>query len=198
MMRVFIFSDIHTDTYRAKEMIDLNADIYILAGDVSDLRYGLKEMGETFSVLKEKLWIMAGNNELETDIRAMCKKYGFTFFHDQLIEKGGYSFFGLGYSNKTPFGTPGERSEEEIRKVLKKVKGRKKLILASHAPPEGSALDLTRSGKHAGCMALREFILSQEPIAVICGHIHENEGKIGILGRSVLFAAGKKGVMFDL
>jgi hypothetical protein len=197
-MRVFIFSDIHGDVKRAKEITGIGADVFILAGDVSDLRDGLDEMGDVLKPLGNALWVMPGNNEHESDVKQLCEKHGFQWFHDTLIEKEGYSFFGLGYSNYTPFGTPGERSEDTIAKALEKAQGAKNLIIASHAPPYGTSVDLTRSGVHTGSRALCDFVIKEEPIMVLCGHIHENAGKIGVLGKTTLFSVGKGGVLLDL
>lgn len=49
-------------------------------------------------------------------------------------------------------------------------------ILLTHGPPYGIG-DLTRSGDHVGCRALKAWIEAHQPSLVVCGHIHEGYGK---------------------
>ncbi|PIO00546.1 hypothetical protein COT72_00525 [archaeon CG10_big_fil_rev_8_21_14_0_10_43_11] len=197
-MKVFAFSDIHVDLERTREIIRMDADVFILAGDLTDLEEGLEEIARALAPLKEKLWVMPGNNERAKDVKRVCTQYGFTWFHDTLKTLEDYTFFGLGYSNPTPFGTPGERTENEITRVLETAHGAKKLIIASHAPPYKTGIDTTRSGTHTGSRALRDFIEKEEPLMVLAGHIHENAGKVSIFGRTTLISLGKQGVLLEL
>lgn len=198
MVKFFVFSDIHCDGYRIKEILDIDADFFILAGDISDLRDELTETAEKLSSLKEKLWIMPGNNETEADIRKICKKFGFTFFHDKAISVEKFNFFGLGYSNATPFNTPGELSDEEIEKFLRKLRGLNNLILVCHAPPLDTAVDKTGRGNHVGSKSIRTAILEHSPLMFFCGHVHERAGTISMLNKTPLFSCGKQGFLIDL
>ena len=56
-----------------------------------------------------------------TSTRGFCERYGFVDFHRQVrtLESQWHDHWaGLGYSNITPFNTPGEYSEEEIAAAL--------------------------------------------------------------------------------
>ena len=91
----------------------------------------------------------------------------------------GISFFGLGGSNPTPFDTPFELSEDEIKKELESQGGGE--VLLTHAPPKDTECDMLPDGAHVGSDAVREVIEEFKPKIVICGHIHEGMGtdKIG-------------------
>ena len=99
---------------------------------------------------------------------------------------------GVGGSNKTPFNTPAEFSEEQIRSFLLKVheqalqyltlaepieKIKIPLILVSHTPPLQTTTDRLRNGKHVGSTAVREYIEEYQPNLCIAGHIHDARGK---------------------
>ncbi|MBI1738793.1 MAG: metallophosphoesterase, partial [Acidobacteria bacterium] len=117
-MRILIFSDIHGDTRALERIVATPADLYISAGDLSTFGRALERCGEMLRPLGEKLWVIPGNHETAEQNTAFCKKFGFVDFHRQVRalegKNGVTQWAGLGYSNPTPFNTPGEFSEEEI------------------------------------------------------------------------------------
>jgi len=193
-MKILVFADIHQDWEALKKIVAKKADLYICLGDLSNFGQGLEEAGEVLGPLKGKLLLMPGNNETWKEIKVLCQKYGFVDFHQKVIEKGGFVFTGLGYSNLTPFNTPGEVSEEEFEKALKKFQGFKNFLLFCHNPPKDSQLDLLPNGAHVGSQAIRDFLEKNQPIYLFSGHIHENEGKIQRIGKTTCFGVGKKGL----
>ena len=109
-----------------------------------------------------------------------------------------YTVAGLGYSNPTPFNTPGEYSEQELAPRLAKFTGIDPLILICHAPPKDSKLDRAGEGQHFGSTAVREFIVRNQPVYFYCGHIHEAAGQAGHLGRTQGWNVGTRGKVLDL
>ena len=103
----------------------------------------------------------------------------------------------MGYSNPTPFNTPGEYSEKELGRRLAQFAGLKPLILVCHCPPYGTALDRVREGVHAGSRAMAEFIERYQPEMFFSGHIHEAAGAAVKLGRTRAFSPGPKGRLVD-
>ena len=200
-----MFSDLHCDIGRAKEITSLNADFFVLCGDASDVGDGLNEAGKVLSVLGKKLLVIPGNNEGEEQTRAWCDKFGFTNFHEKFLKKGKYHFAGLGHSVFLPFSnppndlaTPGEKSESWFRKGLKNFEGLKNLLLFCHQPPLNTSLDLTSSGLHVGSKSVKNFILRNKPLKFFSGHIHECEGNKELIRGTECFSVGKKGVMITL
>ena len=105
--------------------------------------------------------MLPGNHETHDDTRAFCERFGFVDFHRQVrgcSRHGEFTWAGLGYSNITPFNTPGEYSEEEISRALSAFDGIDPLYLVVHFPPHGTKLDEYAPGKHAGSPALREWV----------------------------------------
>ncbi len=85
---------------------------------------------------------------------------------------GGFVVGGLGGSNFTPFNTPFEISDDEARSTLSTIKNVD--ILVSHCPPFDTGCDVTYGGKHVGSRPVREYIETNLPRTVLCGHIHES------------------------
>lgn len=193
-MHILVFSDIHQDWEALKKIVTKKAEIFICLGDLTNVGKGLEEAGEILAPLKEKLWLMPGNNETWEQTKALCKKFSFIDFHQKVIKISDFSCAGLGYSALTPFNTPGEASEEEFKKALKRFEGYQNLCLFAHNPPKNTVFDKISSGVHVGSKMTRDFIEKNKPIYFFSGHIHENERKIERIGKTTCFGVGKKGL----
>jgi uncharacterized protein len=201
-MKVLIFSDIHGDIRALNKIVAQPADIYIAAGDLSTFGKDLDRCGEILKPLGEKVWVLPGNHESHDDTRDFCRRFGFVDFHRQLrsltSEHGTTRWAGLGYSNITPFNTPGEYSEEEIAKALAALDSAKPLYLVVHFPPLDTRLDEFAAGKHAGSPALREWVDRVQPVYLFCGHIHECAGRSDRIGSTQAFNVGKNGYTLEV
>lgn len=197
-MRVQIFSDIHSDLAALERNVQVDADLYIAAGDLVNWSKGLDRVGEALRPLGEKLWVLPGNHETADQIASFCEKFGFQDFHCKTFEAGGRHFAGLGYSSPTPFNTPGEYSEEELAARLAGFAELEPLVLVCHAPPLSTRLDEAAPGKHFGSRAVREFIEARPPEHFFCGHIHEAAGRRVPLGPTEAMNVGKKGFLLEL
>lgn len=197
-MRIRIFSDIHGDTRALEKLTAQPADIYISAGDLSTFGKGLEKCGEALRPLGEKCWVLPGNHETAAENAAFCKKFGLSDFHRQMRQVGSTWLAGLGYSNPTPFNTPGEFTEEQIGKELAALEGKSPLVLIVHFPPHGTALDQVRFGMHAGSKTLRKWVERVQPRSLFCGHIHECAGKSDTLGATQCFNVGKSGYLLEI
>jgi uncharacterized protein len=201
-MKILIFSDIHGDLRALEKILERPADIYIAAGDLSTFRRGLDGCGELLKPLGERLWVLPGNHETHDDTRALCTQFGFVDFHRQLrsleSSRGSTRWAGLGYSNVTPFNTPGEYSEDEIAKALAAFEENEPLYLVVHFPPLGTKLDEFAAGKHAGSPTLRQWVERVQPLYLFCGHIHEAAGRSDRIGRAQCFSVGKQGYVLEI
>lgn len=197
-MRVQIFSDIHSDLRRLEKVAAVEADVYICAGDLVNWSQGLDACGEVLKGLGDKLWVLPGNHETSEEITAFCAKFGFNDFHGKTFERDGWQFAGLGYSNPTPFDTPGEYSEEELAERLSAFELLSPLIVVCHAPPKGTALDQAGPGNHFGSAAVRDFLAVARPDHFFCGHIHEAAGVSERIGRTEAMNVGPKGCLLEI
>lgn len=201
-MKILLFSDIHGDLRAIERVIAQPADVYIVTGDLATFGRGLDRCAQALKPLGERLWVLPGNHETHDDTREMCSRYGFIDFHRQVrtleSAKGPTHWAGLGYSNITPFKTPGEYTEEEIGKALATFDGLRPLYLVVHFPPANTKLDEYAPSKHAGSPTLREWVLREKPAYLFCGHIHETAGLAERLGATQCFNVGKHGHTIEI
>jgi len=197
-VKLLIFSDIHNDALALRRLMSIEADYYFCAGDLVNFARGLDAMAEIMQPRADRVYILPGNHESAANIADLCARYGFHDFHGQYMQIGDFEVVGLGYSNPTPFDTPGEYSEAELETRLNAFDGLKPMIAICHAPPFGTSLDRITNLKHAGSRSVREFIRREQPRYFFCGHIHEAAGSQDKLGETSAMNVGKKGYLLDL
>ncbi|HKE21921.1 MAG TPA: metallophosphoesterase [Bryobacteraceae bacterium] len=198
MAKLLIFSDIHNDWNTLERLMETEADYYIAAGDQLTWSKGEVRCGEILSRRADKVYVLPGNHESAEQIGGLCARFGLHNLHGRHIEVGRWQVAGLGYSNPTPFNTPGEYSELQIGERLQRFADLDPLVLICHAPPHDTALDQIRPGLHAGSRAVREFIDKWQPPYFFCGHIHEAEGVQVKLGKTWAKNVGKPGYLLEL
>jgi len=197
-VKVLIFSDIHGDVRALARIVGQPADVYICAGDLATFGKGLEKCGKALESLGEKLWVLPGNHETHDDIREFCGRFGFLDFHRRVLQTKSTPWAGLGYSNITPFQTPGEYTEEEIAEALAAFGGIAGLHLVIHVPPYGTRVDEYAPGKHGGSTALRAWVTREQPPYLFCGHIHETAGLSDRLGATQCINVGKEGFTLEI
>ena len=197
-MRLLVFSDIHGKKSALERLMNIDADYYFAAGDLATWGRGLEQLAPVLQKRAERMYVIPGNHESEADIARLCEQCGFHNFHGQTIQLAGYTVAGLGYSNPTPFDTPGEYTEQELAARLEKFSGLDPLILICHAPPKDTKLDRVGEGQHFGSTAVRDFIDRHQPAYFYCGHIHEAAGREDTIGRTVGWNVGIEGKVLEL
>jgi Icc-related predicted phosphoesterase len=122
----------------------------------------------------------------------------------------GMEMLSTGYTNITPWDTPREYSEDQIREHLAEMTSRlerpQNAIFNIHAPPYNSRLDTapllgqdlkvkTAAGAPmtapVGSVAVREAIEDVQPLLTLHGHIHESGGSVRI-GRTTAINVGSE------
>ncbi len=181
-MKIACISDIHGNISRNIFSMLLNErpDLIVIAGDITN--FGGKQHAyavlSTLSQICNKILAVPGNCDRE-DVLELLEEIGISL-HGRAVISGEIAFFGAGASPPTPFSTPFEISEEEIKSLLEKAYAQcanvRIKIMVTHSPPYG-ILDRIASGEHVGSKAIREFLEEKEDIGyLICGHIHEASG----------------------
>jgi Icc-related predicted phosphoesterase len=197
-VKLLIFSDIHNDWKTLERLLSVEADYYIAAGDQVTWQRGMERCGEVLQARGGRVYVLPGNHESSADVAAMCARYGLHNFHERHIRVSGWHVAGLGYSNPTPFNTPGEYSEPQLADRLQRFAELNPLVLVCHTPPHDTALDRIRPGLHAGSRSVRDFIEQHQPAYFFCGHIHEAEGVHVRMGNTRAWNVGKKGHLLEL
>lgn len=197
-MKLLVFSDIHGDARALERLMAMEADYYICAGDLVNWGRHLDATGEILKKRADRMYVIPGNHETDRQIAEFCGKFGFRDLHGEQIRVGDFHLAALGYSNPTPFDTPGEYSEEELEQKLHAFDGLRPMIAVCHAPPYGTMLDRITNLRHAGSKAVRDFLQREQPRYFFCGHIHEAAGASEKLGETSAMNVGKKGYLLDL
>lgn len=197
-MNLLIFSDIHADYPALERLMNTEADYYFAAGDLVNWARGLERVGPLPARHAERMYVLPGNHESEGDIARLCSDFHLHHFHGGTLLVNGYHVVGLGYSNPTPFDTPGEYSEAELAERLACFAGLTPLVLICHCPPKDTVLDQVHEGAHYGSTAVRDFIDKHQPEYFFCGHIHEAAGAETTMGKTRCWNVGKKGHLLAL
>ncbi len=170
----------------------------------ASLKAFMEKAEERLKPLGAHVYLMAGNDDYEEVADYVDKgRYStITDIDSRITDIGGYQFLGYGYSNKTPWDSPRERSEEVMLKDLDRMAKRtepKRAVFVIHSPPYNTKIDrapeLTRdkrqkvsagymATKAVGSTATREIIERYGPIAGLHGHIHEAAGMDYIKAKS--------------
>lgn len=203
-MKILVISDLHAHNEVLDKMDDLfqQADAVIFGGDFAECFKPETGKGalEALCTKHDTIFSVLGNCDNIEFLGDMEER-------DVSIEKAlvfhqGLAFAGAGggtfFTGKTEF----ERSEDEILSdfniVLNSVKDTgdeslwKSLILVCHNPPICGLLDSFDGEHHAGSQKFTDFIKEHQPVAVVCGHIHEGTG-IDKIGDTVVINPGSLG-----
>lgn len=197
-MRILAFSDLH-GAYDAVEKVlrqELAFDVVVIGGDLTT--HGTPAEAsvavERFQQCGRPLVAVAGNMD-PPQADSAFEGLGVSI-NARGIVIGDAGFFGVSASPFTPFQTPYEISEEEIRDRAEAgwadVRDARWKIFVPHAPPAHTALDRTFFGKHVGSTAVRAFIEKRRPDVVVCGHIHESRG-MDMIGGTMMVNCGQAG-----
>lgn len=171
-MRILAFSDLHENETALEALKSLSSefDHIFVCGDVSRSNLFAEAVLRAFP----SGFIIPGNWDNEHVNKLLSSNS--QWLHKKRVEiENGLNVVGFGYSNKTPFGTYGELSEDEIYEIMSKLPIDSNTILMLHCPPKGY-FDETPRGGHAGSEAILRVITEKKPLVALFGHIHEHKG----------------------
>jgi len=199
-MKLLVFSDIHADLHAASNLVKraVDVDVVVGAGDYVMPRQGLGEMITTLKKIERPVVLVSGNCENTDDLKSACRAWqNVHVLHGEQIAIDGMSFYGIGGGIPiTPFGSWSyDFSEAEASNLLEDCPSGG--VLISHSPPKG-ILDISSDGRRLGSKALRDTVMTKNPLLVICGHIHASAGQIDRLGKTTIINAGPEGIIWNL
>jgi uncharacterized protein len=87
---------------------------------------------------------------------------------------------------RTPYELDDEELERRVESAFTAVADCRVRIFCPHGPPEGTACDKLRDGRHVGSVVVRRAVEREEPDLVLCGHIHEARGVDEIGGTRIV------------
>jgi Icc-related predicted phosphoesterase len=180
-VRIIAFSDVHGrfDEVASALRRAGPVDAAVVAGDItqSGTPSDVDRAMTLWRPLAPVLLAVAGNLD-SPEIERHLLDIGVSL-NARCRQVGEVAFFGCSAA-PVSIGTPYEITEENIAERLQRGAERcgdaPVRVLVTHAPPQG-VLDRTTSGVHAGSEAVRKFVQREQPLLVICGHIHEAFGQ---------------------
>lgn len=188
-MRVLAFSDLHLDEAARDAVVAAaeGADLVIGAGDFSSRRQDLGPFMAAFEKIAGKAIFVAGNNETVAELRGATSA---RVLHGEMLHVGGIRIAGLGAAvpplPPLPWGSF-DLTEAEAAQLLDRIDGAD--ILVSHSPPKGVC---DRHGQ-LGPIGSEAVLSAAERLApryLLCGHIHDDWGAHGRIGRTEVMNLG--------
>jgi Icc-related predicted phosphoesterase len=156
--------------------------------------------------------LVAGGNDDDPAVDEVFRDRGGVFVNGEgrVAEIGGLQVASCGWANPTPWNTPRECGEDELRErlatVVSGLDDPSGALFNFHVPPHETALDVcpelddelrvvTVMGspvqQHAGSTAVRGVIEELQPLVSLHGHIHESRG-VEQIGRTTAVNAGSE------
>ena len=203
-MKFLVISDLHAANDRLDSLDSQfkEADAVLFAGDFAECF--MPETGrqalETLCKKHENIFAVLGNCDNEDFLEDLDEQ-------DVNVEKAlvfheGIAIAGAGGGSRFTGKTEFERTEEEILSDFDIVNNSveqsgdsslwRNLILICHNPPKAGVVDAVNPELHAGSQKFYDYIKENQPLAVICGHIHEGVG-IEKIGNTTVINPGSVG-----
>jgi len=189
-MKILAFSDLHGDKKALSSLIKISnskkPDVIVCTGDISDNRMSVKDIITELKKSGKPILIVHGNHETREEIKSDKQV---TNLHKKIMSIENHNFIGFG-------GGGFSRKDLEFETFSKNIK-KENIVLVTHAPPYNTSLDILPMG-HVGSMSIKNFIKKHKPVLVICGHIHENDGKSEKINKTLIINPGIKGKIIEI
>lgn len=195
LMKLLLLTDIHDRLGRVKVLAEkivkenVAIEAVLIAGDLTYFQRAeraVKILREIRRLINVPVYFVPGNCDDPRLLVLTFDEERIYNVHGRAVHFNQYTVYGVGGSNKTPFSTPIEWSEEEIEEYVKKawVLEPEKLIMITHVPIYGVMDELVEG--HVGSRALRKLLDERQPVLWVTGHLHEYSGYVKIGGTVVV------------
>lgn len=196
---IICIGDIHSDLLALERMTPVlaQATALVVTGDLTErgTRAEVERVVQALRAVNPALHVLPGNMDAP-ETPDWLDELGVNL-HRRVVEVEGYQLAGVGFSSPTPFGTRGEVPDATLGRWLDELPVDRvddNLLLITHDPPQGTALDRLPDSRHVGSVAVRNYVERVGPLVCVSGHIHEAVGTDSIVSTSVanpgLFARG--------
>lgn len=173
------FGDIHEQTGNIRLIPELaGASAVLVSGDLTNRgrKHAAERILREIQRVNPRIFAQIGNMDYP-EVEDFLNLQGMNI-HGQGLDLGdGVGLMGVGYSTPTPFGTPGEVSDQQLELWLAQahqpVKDLPHLLLVAHNPPFNTTADKVGGRTSVGSRAVRSFIEAVQPEICLTGHIHE-------------------------
>ena len=176
-MKIYAVADIHARRQRLDHIVAnvkrLTPDLVVVAGDLTSYRsssFVVRHLAE----LAVPVFAILGNTDRKMVGGQISRNTGISSGYLPPTVHRPLALVGLNGTLPIPFRSRIALKENRILKDIAPLVNRK-TILVVHTPPWGT-LDEVMGKFHAGSKNLLAFIRCNEPLMLLCGHIHERPG----------------------
>jgi len=197
-MKILAFVDLHGDSGFLKKIVKRakqdDIDLVVCAGDFTVFESGAGYILKTLNSIGKPVLLIPGNHETPEMTKKAEKEFeNIVDLHEKMWKKDDYLFLGYGTGG---FARQDARFRKVAREWRRKVKD-EKIIMMMHGPPYGTKLDEVM-GEKAGNKDFTMSIKRLIPKLVICGHLHENAGKLDFIGKTQVINPGYEGMVIEI
>lgn len=186
-LKIIALTDIHGRKSYIKYLVsnaqELKCDLVVIAGDLtyfSDYSEAISILKTLFNSFSCKVLFVPGNCDdsrlldLDNIDNIIFNIHSRVYLYDNIY------FYGIGGSNKTPFNTWIEWSEDDLKRFISRAESIdwNKLVLVTHTPIY-SVMDYINTG-NTGSKALYDFLINHGALLWITGHLHEYSGFVKV------------------
>lgn len=197
-MKILAFVDLHGDASFLKKIVKRatqdDIDVVVCAGDFSVFESGSKYVLGELNKIGKPILLIPGNHETPELVDKLAKDFEHVVdLHEKSWGKEGYLFLGYGTGG---FAQQDARFRKVARGWRREIKD-EKIIMVFHGPPHGTKLDDVmgeKTGNKDFTMGIKRLV----PKLVICGHLHENAGKIDFIGKTQVINPGYEGMVIEI
>ena len=195
-MKILAFSDTHGSKQKIRKLKNIinieNPDVIVCAGDITNFEDKIRSILIKLNSYKKPVVIIHGNHESIETFKLIKYNYkNINYIHGKSFKFNNYLFIGFGGGGFSEIDSDLKKASKRLEHILDQNKG-KKIIMVTHGPPYGTKLDRLNK-EFTGSKTLTDFIKKNKPELLICGHIHENEGKQDFMGKTKIVNPGPIG-----
>jgi len=218
-MNIVYATDIHGREEVYEKLLEMGKQkeikAVVIGGDISPgfAISGQREFLESYLVptlkafkkTRKPVLLIMGNDDynINLDLLERAEKAGLLhLLHMKTVRVGDFSFVGYNCINPAPFLIRDwMKEDEDFSKDLEQLRSPfpRKTVYVLHAPPFNTSLDVIWNGEHVGSKAIRSFLLQEQPLLSLHGHIHESPDITGkwkdTLGKTMAINPGNETIV---
>ena len=199
-MRIFAISDLHGDATLARNAAEHarehDADVVMIAGDISNFGRAFTGVIAPFRDLNVPLLIVSGNHDDPERIARLAAEYDAVHLDGYGVVISGIGFIGTRGLNLGA----SRQDHEQIHEYLTRAKhytNTERIVSMTHGHPSGTLMEHL-SAHVSGSESIEALIKDLAPAVHICGHVHEAAGLVEEIGTTKLVNVARNPTIIDL
>ncbi|MDI6722844.1 MAG: metallophosphoesterase [Candidatus Aenigmarchaeota archaeon] len=198
-VRMLAAGDFHGNKQTVKKLaekaVKYDIDIVVITGDFTVFDIDKEGMVGPFLEKGKRVIFVGGNHDSNETIKEIENEYKIPNLQKYSIIADDIGFFGAGGGNIGINYVPDNEMFKAIKNGFKYIKNAKTKVLVTHMHPRGSIIEkFSFPGSEAVTKAIYEF----KPDFHLCGHIHELEGAVEVMGNTKIMCVGSSGKVIDI